>query len=331
MRHATRPLLERIAVFDRLVREGKFPNTTRVGRELECSPRTIQRDIEFLRDRLLAPLEFDRGRNGYYYSEPGWTFTHVPLTEGELFSLFLAERILRQYRNTSFGPDLARAFERLAAGLTDAVRLDLAYLDGSFSFHGTDNVPFDPEDFAALVRAVRQRQRLRIEYWTFSRDAVGGREVDPYHLASLDGVWYLIAYCHERRQILMFVPGRIRALAATGARFERPEGFDIEGYLADSFGVLRSSDGAIHTVRLRFTGMAARFVGERTWHRSQLLEPSGDNAIIATYRLGHLRDVEMWALSWGAECEVLEPEELRARVIGSLECQLKRYQQGESE
>lgn len=319
MRQATRPMMERILIFDDHVRAGRYPNTASVGAELECSPRTIQRDIEFFRDRWRAPLGFDRRRNGYHYTDPDWSLSHVLMTEGELFALFLAERILRQYRNTPFGADLARAFERLAANLTDTVQLDLSYLDGSFSFHGSDNVPFTPELFGSLVRAVRQRERLQIEYWTASRDATSVRDVDPYHLACNDGVWYLIAYCHTRRDILMFVPGRIRALTPTSARFERPQGFDIAGYMANSFGVLRSSDGSTYTVRLRFTGMAARFVRERTWHHSQQIEETGGDAIIATFQLGHLRDVETWALSWGAECEVLEPVELRGRI--RLTCQ----------
>ena len=70
MKIAVRFSLQRIAAFDRAIRAGEYPNARTIARELEVGHRTVQRDVEFLRDRLGAPLAFDRRRNGYYYNRP---------------------------------------------------------------------------------------------------------------------------------------------------------------------------------------------------------------------------------------------------------------------
>ena len=66
----------RIVEFDKLVRDGGYPNRHNFSVDYEVSARTVARDIEYLRDMLGAPLEYNRNRNGYFYSEP-WNLPTV--------------------------------------------------------------------------------------------------------------------------------------------------------------------------------------------------------------------------------------------------------------
>jgi hypothetical protein len=102
MGNPSRCPLARIAAIDRAIRGGGWPNASTLARELEVSPRTVQRDIIFLRDRLQAPLEFDGHRHGYCYTREDFRLPFFQLSEGELVGLFLAERLLQQYRGTYF-------------------------------------------------------------------------------------------------------------------------------------------------------------------------------------------------------------------------------------
>ncbi len=68
--------MARIVKFDALVSEGAYPSVGRFSDDYMISRRTIARDIEYLRDRLGAPLEYDMERNGYYYSKP-WNLPKV--------------------------------------------------------------------------------------------------------------------------------------------------------------------------------------------------------------------------------------------------------------
>jgi proteasome accessory factor B len=130
--------LARLAVIDRAIRTGTWPNATTLSRQLEVTPRTVQRDIEFLRDRLQAPVEFDPRRNGYHYSAADFQLPIIQLTEGELAALFLAERLLQQYRGTPYAAALASLFEKLTASLPKEVTIDLSHLADVYSFrrHG---------------------------------------------------------------------------------------------------------------------------------------------------------------------------------------------------
>jgi predicted DNA-binding transcriptional regulator YafY len=174
-----------------------------------------------------------------------------------LLALFLAERLLQEYCGTPYAAGLARVFAKLTAALSDEVTIDLAHLDAAYSFHHPAAAPADAAQFGRLARAVRDGRQLAVVYWTASRDAVCRRVVDPYHLASIQGDWYLIAYCHLREDIRFFSPGRIRALEETGERFERPADFRIADFLDATFRVVRGT-GPPRQVRLRFAPEAAR-------------------------------------------------------------------------
>jgi len=123
---SSRPPMARIVAIDGKIRQGGFPNASTLGRELEVSPRTIQRDIIFMRDRLNAPVEFDPRRNGYYYREPATPLPFFKITEGELVAMFIAERVLKQYRGTYFEHELERAFAKIVDLLPSPVSIDLS-------------------------------------------------------------------------------------------------------------------------------------------------------------------------------------------------------------
>src|SRR5206468_85966 len=124
-----------------------------------------------------------------------------------------------QYRCTPYAQDLAAAFTKLTAALPDEVTLKLDHLQDAYSFRTLPVTPADADVFARMAQAVRDQRRLEILYWSASRDCDTRRRVDPYHLACLSGDWYLVAYCHLRKDVRMFVPSRIHSLALTADTF----------------------------------------------------------------------------------------------------------------
>src|SRR5216683_1851508 len=102
MKSAKRPALARFAFIDEKLHSQSWPNASSLARELEVTTRTIHRDIEYLRDQRKAPIAFDPKKNGYFYTEPSFRLPHFSVSEGECLALFLAERLLQQYRGESF-------------------------------------------------------------------------------------------------------------------------------------------------------------------------------------------------------------------------------------
>src|SRR5438132_962619 len=80
----SRPPLERMLRIHQALSSGKFPNASKLAREVEVSTKTIHRDIEFMRDRMNLPVEFDATRNGYFYSGEVSGFPTMQITEGEI-------------------------------------------------------------------------------------------------------------------------------------------------------------------------------------------------------------------------------------------------------
>lgn len=314
MHVAGRFYYERVKEFDRAVRAGEYPNAQSIAKRLEVNPRTIQRDIEFMRTRHGAPLVFDPKRNGYAYADRSFRLSSVQLTHGELIAMVVSESVMRAFKGTPFAEDLARAVQKIKEVLDDPVTFDPSQLSEAYSFRTTAESVTDSEIFSALTEAIDSRGRIEITYWSASRDAESTRAVDPYHLAAIDGIFYLVAYCHHRKKILTFSPPRIRSIRLTETRFEIPSDFDANQYFADSMSVMRGEEGESHLVKLRFTPEGAKYVRERRWHASQTLQPLDGGGILMTLRVSHLREVERFVMSWGNDCEAIEPLALRERV-----------------
>src|SRR5438552_9294052 len=109
----SRPPLERMLRIHQAIQSGKFPNASKLALELEVSTKSIHRDIEFMRDRLDLPIEYNGARFGYAYTEEVNAFPTVQITEGELFALIVAEKALEQYRGTNFEKPLLSAIRKM--------------------------------------------------------------------------------------------------------------------------------------------------------------------------------------------------------------------------
>ena len=88
---------ERLLDLDRRLRNSEYPNCTSFAVDWEISTKTAQRDFEFLRDRMGAPLEYDALKRGYFYSEPTFMMPAVQLNEGELVALLIGSKAIEQF------------------------------------------------------------------------------------------------------------------------------------------------------------------------------------------------------------------------------------------
>jgi predicted DNA-binding transcriptional regulator YafY len=294
------------------LQSGRHPNASILAAELEVSPKSIHRDLEFMRDRLELPLAYDHARNGYHYTEEVGNFPTLQITEGELFALLVAEKALQQYRGTTFERPLVSAFKKMAAALPDTVSLNIADWEQTISFRTRAEPILNLETFDALSKAAAQRAQLQLTYRKPAQRATELRVVDPYHLANINGEWFLFAWCHLRKDIRTFVPARIQAVRPTGRTFARPQKFSLEKRLRDSFGV-QSGQGHFEVV-IQFNELVADYIREKKWHESQVLRELKDGSLELRMKLSSLAEVERWVLGWAGNARVLQPPELAASI-----------------
>lgn len=304
----SRPPLDRMMHIHRALANGSYPNATTLAVELEVTPKTIQRDLAFMRDRLELPIRWESRRNGYRYSEEVRSFPTLQITEGELFALLVAEKALQQYHGTPFEKPLLSAFRKMAASLPDTVSLNLAEWEQTISFRHSAEPILNLDIFDRLARATARRQQLELTYRKPGRERGEPRVVDPYHLANINGEWFLFGYCHLRRDLRTFVPARIEAIQPTGRTFVRPKKFSLEKRLRDSFGVV-TGQGEFDVI-LRFDEFVADYIREKRWHPSQQLIELPEGGVELRLKLSSLTEVQRWVLSWGGHAVVAQPIEL---------------------
>ncbi|MGO8836099.1 MAG: helix-turn-helix transcriptional regulator [Limisphaerales bacterium] len=318
----SRPPLERMLRIHQALKSGKFPNASTLAREIEVATKTIHRDIEFMRDRLGLPVEYDSARFGYHYTEEVSAFPNIQITEGELFALIVAEKALQQYRGTNFEKPLLSAIKKMEQALPDTISLNLADIEHTISFRTRAEPILNLEIFDALAKAAARRQQIELAYRKPGQPKTELRLVDPYHLANINGEWYLFAYDHARNDIRTFVPARVKSVKPTGKTFGRPQKFSLEKRLRGSFGVHFGE--AEHEVIIRFNARAADYVREKKWHESQQLRELKGGGVELRLKLSSLAEIERWILSWGGDAKVVKPRELLEAVRKSAKAILKQ-------
>jgi predicted DNA-binding transcriptional regulator YafY len=320
---------DRAAVFrlgriHQLTEAGRYPSCQYLAEWLEVSNRTVQRDIELLRN-LGANILYDKLRKGYYYAER-FSFPLPRLTEGEVCALFLMDKLLGQLEGTPYAKALASAGVKLRALLTDEVLLPLGRETQMVSVSSAplrgDEIVL-AERFAKLQKASVEGHSMEINYFSATRNAESKRRVDPYHLHYHQGAWYLIAYCHSRDDIRIFALDRIRDLTVTDCRFERPANFNPDDYLGDSWGIER---GEMFQLELVFDSHQARWIRERQWHAGQILKELPDGRLYFSAPAEGVEEIKQWILGFGSHVEVIGPGWLREEIVREVGRMRKLYE-----
>ncbi len=162
--------------------------------------------------------------------------------------------------------------------------------------------------------AVQARERLEIDHYSAARDSVTTRRIDPEHVFSALGNWYVVAWDHLADAERMFRVDRIREVRATGETFE-PRGLLGQGR------DLYTPSAEDTTVRLRL-GPGARWVAEY-YRVDRAVERDG--ALEVALPTKDLTWVAKLLLRLRGEAQVLEPPELAGAARALADETLARY------
>lgn len=317
--------LERLLKIDTLLRWGKRHTQASIAEAIgDISERTIRNDIAFLRDRLLAPLEYNRER-GWHYTNPDWRLPSISLSQGELFALILGARMLSSYAGSAYVDELRSAIARLSERLPEATWVDLQQVaDERILFSSGASINLDPEIWHGLERSCKKFKSVWIEYFTASRNASSERKLDPYLLHIYRGTNpYVIGFCHKRQEVRWFRIDRIRSLKVLEEEFTVKPDFDAKGHLAMIF--QHEVGGVPQRIEIWFDSATAPFIGERCWHPSQELIKHEDGSLTLQMYVSGLNDLKRWVLGYGKGAVVKSPPELVDMVQREIEAMNRNY------
>jgi predicted DNA-binding transcriptional regulator YafY len=283
-----------------------------IAERLGMSVRNVYRDLRALETEVKLPTWSDGGRWGIL----GEAFLPpLKLTLGEAMAVFLGSRLMVRYAD-KYDPDLASAFEKLAAALPEALREHVAR-----SLDVLQDAPRDPEfneHVRQLTRAWADRRVVEIVYEGAAYEGKPGersrRTVRPFLIEpSLQThALYLIGWDEDRSAMRTFKIERIREVRITLRTFEPPEGATLERDLRRGWDII--ADQPATEVVVRFSPAVADRVMETTWHPLQRTERTPGGGMIWRSTVSGVIEIRLWILSWGDNAEVLEPPELRQQV-----------------
>ncbi len=321
---------ERILRLDALLRNCDRTTAQYLATELEVSERTVRADIEFLRNRLDAPIEWSRDK-GYFYANLDWRLSTIPLTQGELFALTLGARMLEAYAGSTYQVELRTAIAQLSQRLPEPIWVNLQQLtEERILFRSGVETDLDAEVWRNLEAACRQQHTVQMTYYTASRNATSDRKFDPYLLHIYRGTNpYVIGYCHNRRAIRWFRVDRIQQLTVLEQVFIRDPHFDAKTHLESIFQHEVGSETM--AVAIWFDGATAPYIRERRWHPTQSLTEQPDGSVTLRMQVKGLNDLKRWVLGYGKGAIALEPPELVVLVRDEVEGMQSRYQEEEIE
>jgi predicted DNA-binding transcriptional regulator YafY len=233
-------------MIDETIRSGSFPSTSELSRKAEVTRRTIERDIEYLRDIYQAPIEYDHQKRGYYYSQPNFFIKSVVLTEGEFFSIALFERLLEQYRNIPIETALRKVFDKIVKSLPEEITVDSAFLNEKITVIPGHQGEIDPNVFEKIFTALKTRRTLTFEYRPLQKTTYMARTVDPYNAICQKANWYFIGYCHDKKELRTFSFSRTKNVKVTKKHFQIPADFKPEKHFDKGDGGIWIGSNAVH-------------------------------------------------------------------------------------
>lgn len=309
---------QRVAFIDRRLKYKKdYPSTKTLADDYlaisgdDFSTKTFSRDIEWLRNQN-APIEYDKSRKGYYYSDETFNLPTMKLTEADLLSLLVIDRALSSYRNSPFYERLHEVFDGLKKLLPYKVSIHPRELASNFSVIPEPVTEIKADIWSSVQEGMEKGRCLEIKYQAPGYKETVIRKLDPLHLVGQKGEWYLLSRSHKDEKIRVYALTRMKACTVHKDKFTYPKDFHPEDFIDPSFGVFATEDKV--NIAIKFYPGTSSVIKERSWHPNQKIEELADGSIILRYTSNQQSQTLYWVSKWGPDAEILEPEELRQKA-----------------
>ena len=318
---------ERFYRIDQLLNERRSVSIQAFIDELEVSPATFKRDLEYMRERLNAPIVWDRDLRGYRFdrSEPAASSYALPglwFNASEIHALLSMQQLLADVQPGLLEPHIEPLKSRIH-------RL----LDGDD--HSADEVErririlsmaarsVARRFFETLSSALLSRRRLELVHYSRERDEETEREVSPQRLVHYRDNWYLDTWCHLRRGLRSFAVDGCRRVTVSSKPAREIPAEILDRELGSGYGIFAGAETRKAT--LRFSPRRARWVASEQWHSRQRGHYDEHGYYVLELPYSDERELLMDILKFGPDVEVVAPKPLREAVKTAAERTVNLY------
>lgn len=286
-----------------------------IADELECSERTIRRDLEVLE---FAGVPWYRDTTDQtLHVRPDYKFPVLMLTDDELLGQALATSATRS-PGLDVTPGAAPTTRKLAASSTEKVQqlLDdasrlVTVLDLKLADHSRHH-----EAIRTVQQALLQAKQLTGHYDSPYEPAPVKLRLHPYRLCLVKNAWYVIGCPTDAEEPRTYRVARFKTLRMLDDPATIPDGFDLRTYFGKAWSVYRGD--RTYDVEIQFTPSAAKVVTETIWHHTQKATFHKDGSVTLAFQVDGLDEITNWVLAWTGRATVLNPPELRELIVQKL-------------
>ena len=294
---------------------------------LEISRATFKRDLDYLRDRMNAPIVYDRSLGGYRFDKPNaGDKIELPglwFSEKEATALVLMQHLLANLDTSGLlSPHIAPLMD-IVDGILGQSEVSAKELRKRIKVFGMSARKNILENFEEVGVSLLKRQRLHLSYYSKGKNESTERAVSPQRLIFYRDNWYLDAYCHLRKGLRSFAMDGIRTAHVLEDKATEVPEKELHENFAESYGIF--SGKATQRAKLRFTPEKARWVSAETWHGQQVSSFDKDGNYVLEFDYNQDPELVMEIMKHGDGVEVIGPASLKTKVRAELEKALKKY------
>lgn len=320
--------VERLYRIDHLLQDRKTVSFREFLQDLEVSSATLKRDIAYMRDRLHAPIEWDRTLRGYRLGEqkkhgPRYELPGLWFNASEAHALLTMQYLLENIEPGLLAQHMKPLQSRLHA-LLDSTDHSVSEIQRRIRILHMASRKTHQKHFEGIASAVLKRRRVNIHYFVRSRNEVTKRDVSPQRLVHYRDNWYLDAWCHLRKEVRSFALDAIAKIVLLNSKAKNVSEIELDEILASGYGIFSGKKTTLAT--LRFTPVRARWVSLESWHPKQRSRLEKDGSYILEFPYSNDRELIGDILKFGSDIEVLSPPALRDRVAEQLRVAASQYQ-----
>ncbi|MCB6182373.1 YafY family transcriptional regulator [Leeia sp. TBRC 13508] len=320
--------IERIYKIENLLNQLGVVNQSRFLEELEVSSATFRRDIEYMRSRFNAPIEWSAEKKGYHFVNQGigprFALPGLWLSESEIYALLCMQNLLKGLGTGSLASHIQPISKRLTSILNKGTQA-ADELEKRIRFIQPAKRLVQNKCFEQIATATISRKKLSILYYTKSTDQTKMRVISPQVLTYYRDNWYADSFCHEANGFRRFAVDSIREVKVLD---EASQAFTPEETIAaigSGYGVFAGE--AKQMAKLKFSKTRARWVAMEQWHAEQTSHTLADGSYVLEFPYADHRELLMDILKYGADVEVLAPTSLKAAVMDEIQQMAKLYGQ----
>lgn len=316
---------ERFYKIDSLLQAHRIVPVGQMLAGLEVSLATFKRDIEYMRNRLNAPIEWDRDEGGYRYTTDVATQQKLPglwFNASEAYALLMMQALMAEIQPGLLGAHLEPLKARLRA-VIESGQHPAADVESKVKLLTVAARPVPDKYFELVASALLSRVRLDINYFARGRNESSQREVSPQMLVHHRGNWYLAAWCHKQNAMRSFAMDSIESAAVLGKAAKSVPKNELNTFIGQGYGIF--SGNKVSWATLRFSAERARWVSRELWHPGQKTSHDPEGRLLLELPFTDARELTMDILRHGHHVEVIKPEALRDAVKAELALMVGQY------